>query len=392
MKNVLIIQRRMTEYRIPMFDALRQQLLENDVNLQVAYGTATKAEAMRADTGDLSWGVRIKNLYLHVGKSQLVWQQIPRQLLTEQALIIMSHENGLLKNNLLILHKQRYNNKVKLAFWGHGTNFQAQGKNNIRERLKAWTALQVDWWFAYTALSVDKIIGYGYPAQQITCLNNATDVGMLKVWQANISDDEKGKLLQKLELHGTHLAIFLGGLYREKRLDFLFAAADKIRDRLPDFELLIIGDGPQSEMVRAFAKSRHWCRWAGARHSRAKVLYASLGRIMLNPGAVGLGILDSFALGIPLLTTNCNIHGPEISYLESGRNGFVVNNNLPEYTEMAVKMLCDDSLYQQFKKNCVLDSSKYDLEKMVHNFSIGIMKALAYEKINPYMHSGHSFK
>ncbi len=52
-KHVLIIQRRMTEYRVPMFEALRTRLAQDGVTLQVAYGTPTALEALRNDTGVL---------------------------------------------------------------------------------------------------------------------------------------------------------------------------------------------------------------------------------------------------------------------------------------------------------------------------------------------------
>lgn len=380
MKNVLIIQRRMTEYRIPMFDALRHRLIENDINLQVVYGAPTTAESTRKDSGNLPWGIRINNHYLRVGKSHIVWQSIPRQLLADQDLIIMSHENSLLKNHFLLFQK-RYHDKVKLAFWGHGANFQSMRKSTVRERFKAWTTRFVDWWFAYTQLSVEKLILNGFSPERITCLNNAIDVTSIQKWRVEITEEERRTLMRALGLRGTHLAIFLGGLYADKRLDFLCSSADELKRLLSDFELVIIGDGPQREMIRVFAASRPWCRWVGARHDREKVLYASLGQVMLNPGLVGLGILDSFALGIPLLTTDCGIHSPEISYLKSGYNGLMVTDDLQVYTKMAIRVLTDRSFRDTLANNCIRDLARYSLDNMVNNFSIGILKALSADKL-----------
>src|SRR6185369_14298488 len=240
--NVLIIQRRMTEYRVPLFNALRRKLAEQGVNLQVVYGTPTAVEAGRKDSGSLPWGIEAPCFYLPLNRAQLVWQHIPRKLLAEQDLIIIPHENMLLANYLL-LFLRRFRKTTRLAFWGHGANFQSRDTNNLRERLKAWTARQVDWWFAYTTASVKKVVASGFAPQQTTCLNNAVDMGALQQWQAAISADERHALLQELGLGGKRLAVFIGGLYREKRLDFLCAVADDLRQSLPDFELLIIGDG-----------------------------------------------------------------------------------------------------------------------------------------------------
>ena len=46
-RKVLIIQRRMTEYRVPMFEALRRRLEQEQISLQVVYGRPTSAEQLR---------------------------------------------------------------------------------------------------------------------------------------------------------------------------------------------------------------------------------------------------------------------------------------------------------------------------------------------------------
>src|SRR6185369_13165326 len=374
--NVLIIQRRMTEYRVPLFNALRRKLAEQGVNLQVVYGTPTAVEAGRKDSGSLPWGIEAPCHYLPLLASQAVWQQIPRHILTEQDLVIIPHENMLLANYLL-LFLRGFRGQGKIAFWGHGANFQSKNTYGFRDRFKAWTARQVDWWFAYTAASVEKVVASGFAPQQVTCLNNAVDVGVLQNQLATITLGERQELLQGLGLTGKQLAVFIGGLYPDKRLGFLCAAADKLRQRLSDFELLVIGDGPQRELVRNFAASRPWFRWAGARHGRDKALHLSLGRIILNPGLVGLNILDSFAFGLPLITTDCGIHSPEIAYLRSGQNGIMTADDPSAYADAAERMLTDEELREELAANCRADANRYTLENMVDNFSTGILSALA---------------
>ncbi len=375
-KHVLIIQRRMTQYRVPLFDALRRRLAENGVVLQVVYGTPTATEHERKDSGALPWGIKIPCRYLSLGSLQLVWQHIPDQLLAEQDLIIIPHENMLLANYpLLLLHWCRHH--AKLAFWGHGANFQSRGKNGFRDRLKTWTARQADWWFAYTTASVQKIVASSFTPQRITCLDNAVDVEALQQWRSAVAPEERQALLTALGLEGERLAVFLGGLYPDKRLAFLWEVADELRRRLPDFELLIVGDGPQRDLAKNFAALRPWCRWVGARHGRDKALHLSLGRVMLNPGLVGLNILDSFAMGLPLLTTDCGIHSPEIAYLRSGLNGVMTADEPTQYADAAQRLLTDERFRQGLAENCRADAGRYTLDNMVEQFCTGILCALA---------------
>jgi glycosyltransferase involved in cell wall biosynthesis len=372
-KSVLIIQRRMTEYRVSLFEQLRESLKKKNITLTVVYGTPKENEKLRKDDAKLTWGYAIPNRYFNIDNIQLVWQKIPSTILTQQDLIIMPHESSLLMNYYL-LFKKRFN-RIKLAFWGHGENFQAQS-NGFRERIKSWIARQVDWWFGYTELSVQKIIKNGYPKDRITCLNNSIDTNQLRKWKAELRKEEVINLRSSLGFEGERIGIFLGSFHKDKRIKFLLDSCDRIKKILPDFEFLFIGDGLLRTLIQQYVKERSWAHWVGAIHGREKVLHMSLGKIMLNPGLVGLGILDSFALGIPMITTDCKIHSPEIAYLESGRNGIMTPDNVESFVDSVVSLLNDDQLRNKIASACIEDSHRYSLEKMVDNFCEGILKAL----------------
>ncbi len=376
--NVLIIQRRMTNYRVPLFESMRHRLAEAGVNLHVASGTPISVEVTKRDGGILSWGLKIPCRYWKFNGLQIAFQPIPKALLKQQDLVVITHENAMIFNYWLLL-RRRFT-RTRIAFWGHGGNFQSVIKNSLSEKLKTWIAAKVDWWFAYTSLSVEKVISTGFPENRITCLNNTIDVDELVSCRKSISSKEIDSLRDSLGLYSNNVGIFIGSLYKEKRLNFLFTTVDKLKQRLPDFELLIIGDGPLRDMVRNSIAARPWTRWVGAKHDREKVLYASLGHVMLNPGLVGLGILDSFTMGLPMVTTDCGIHSPEIAYLESGRNGLMTANDSKAFVDGVLSLYKNPALRDSMVAACKEDSTRYSLEKMVKNFSLGILKALDCDK------------
>jgi len=375
-RHVLIVQRRLTQYRVPLFERMQQCLSEVGVELNVVIGTPMPEEVVKEDGGVLAfpWSLEIPCRYYRLNGLQFVFQPIPKTLLTQQDLVIVAHENTLLLNYCLLIRKRF--SKMRFAFWGHGANFQTHKKNSFGEKLKSWTAAKADWWFAYTSLSVEHIIKSGFPREYITCLNNSIDVNVLTRFSESIFQSDIELLRIKLGFVGKHVGIFLGSLYAEKRLDFLFESADELRIQLPDFELIIIGDGPLRHMVRNFAEKRFWVRWVGARHGREKVLHMSLGHVMLNPGLVGLGILDSFAMGLPMVTTDCGIHSPEIAYLESGRNGLMVGNDIKAYVEGVLSLFTNSTMHDSMAAACEEDSTRYSLDKMVENICRGIFKAI----------------
>ena len=177
------------------------------------------------------------------------------------------------------------------------------------------------------------------------------------------------------------VGIYLGSLYADKRLGFLLDAALGIRKSIPDFSLVIIGEGPEHERVKAFCDRHDWAHQVGARRGREKALYMAAGQIMLNPGLVGLGlgILDSFACRVPILTTDCHIHSPEVAYLQNGYNGVMTSNTMDDYINTAIKTLENPDVLSALKIGCEASAELYTLDKMVSRFADGVSQALAYK-------------
>ena len=75
---------------------------------------------------------------------------------------------------------------------------------------------------------------------------------------------------------------------------------------------------------------------------------------MINPGLVGLSIIDSFAAGIPIITTTSKIHSPEISYLQHNYNGLILENDFELYSKQVIMLLQVIKLYYQAVKKMEL--------------------------------------
>ena len=99
------------------------------------------------------------------------------------------------------------------------------------------------------------------------------------------------------------------------------------------------------------------------------------------PYYLGLGLLDSFALETPIITTSNPFHGPEIEYLENGENGFITNDNIYDYTSKVVEVLKNKS-YLDLIEGCILIAEKITLKAMVENFEGGVLSCLNVLKQN----------
>lgn len=362
------MQRRLTHYRVPFFEMLRGDLHAAGLDLRLAYGAPTTEEASKKDGAELAWGTKLATTYWWGGK--LCWQPFSAHARTA-AVTVITAENKLLCN----LAEQYLARSRRVMLWGHGANLQGK-RGSLRERFKSRVAMQADWWLAYTDLSRDLVAAQGFPPDRITVLDNSVDTAELRSQFAAVTSDQLAQMRADLGMGTGPVGIFLGSLYAEKRIEFLLEAARAIRRQLPTFELLIVGTGPLDGVVRAAAQQSPWIKVLGLRKGAQKALVASLADVMLNPGLVGLNILDSFAGGLPMITTDCGLHSPEIAYLKPGVNGAITADDMHAYVEACIELLCNEDLRARLKTNCLADAGHYTLEHMSRQFTQGVVAAL----------------
>jgi glycosyltransferase involved in cell wall biosynthesis len=251
----------------------------------------------------------------------------------------------------------------------------------LRERWKKFLSLRVDWWFAYTELTADILLGAGYSKKRITCLDNAIDSGAFERELALISEEQLRTLRVEIGAEeGARIGLFCGTLYPDKRLDYMVDAADQVHAALPDFKLVVIGDGPSAGELKAAAASRPWLKWLGVRRGLEKAGYFRLADIAFNPGAVGLHVLDAFCAGIPLATTSDARHGPEVAYLKDGQNGIIADGGPNDYAARIIELWSDPAAYQRICTRAKEGAKLYTLQNMVNRFADGIESCLALPK------------
>lgn len=371
--TVLLVERRLTHYRMPVFDCLRAELDKAGVVLRFVHGQPAPSELKKGDAGSLPWAEPVTNRYWRLGGKDLCWQPLPDDTRTVD-LVILNQENSLLSNYPFLFRRKR--GGPRLAFFGHGANLQSSRPDGLRERFKRWTSHRVDWWFAYTDMSVELVAASGFPRERITNVENAVDTAVMRAELASVRPEELAALRQRLGLAGGRVALYLGSLYAEKRLDFLIEAADRLHAADGMFRLVIVGDGSLREAVSQACEARPWCVWVGARTGREKALYLALADVILSPGAVGLGILDSFVAGVPMVTTDCGLHGPEAAYLRQRENGVLTENNVAAFVEAVERLLVDENYRTRLAMGCRVAADHYTVENMAKRFADGIIRCL----------------
>lgn len=377
MKTVRYIFPTSHHYRLPFHERLRKLLLEHDVDYRVVYCEPGEENRKKKDTVDIAWGVKVPRTDLPGG---LIYQHGLREGLGAD-LAIIQQENALAMNYLLNVASAA--GAARVAYFGHGRNFQSRNPQGLSESWKRFWAKRCDWWFGYTDETRRHVEALGYPPERITVFNNAVDTTALTELSAGIDEAEVARIEASLGIAGTNLCVFVGGLYPDKRLDFLVEAGERIRREIPDFEMLVVGGGVDQPKLEAMAASRPWLFVAGPRFGREKVALMKGAKLFLMPGLVGLAVLDAAALDLPIVTTDYPYHSPEIAYLRAGGQGEIVPEwtSSEHYAAAVIALLRDEERRQALQQAGRQVMQTITIDKMAGRFAEGVLKALRQPKL-----------
>jgi L-malate glycosyltransferase len=373
-KKVIIYQYRLLHYRTELFDKLKVRCKKDNIELVLIHGQATNFESLKKDEGFLPWAIPVKNKYFRLKSRDILWQPVTKNILNAD-LVIFMQENRLISNYFIQFLSLFL--KYKTAYWGHGYNFQSSNPNGLREKWKRFLVKSVDWWFAYTEMTSNYVLESSFPLSKITCLNNSIDTDHFKKQIESIQTSDLDELREQLGIqNNAQTALFCGSLYRQKRIDIIIESALLIKKRVPNFHLIVIGDGPLKPELVELAKEHTWIHVVGVKNGIEKAKYFKLASIMFNPGLVGLHIVDAFCASLVMVTLKDSAHSPEIAYLEDKKNGLIVDGGSPEYAEAIINLYNNPQLLDSMRINAKQASNTYTLDNMVENFAQGIKRAI----------------
>ena len=382
MPRILIIQAQMKHYRIPLFTRLFEILSQDGIELRVVYSAPHGLHATLNDGGELpaEVGRQIKGHWLG---GRVIYQPLWREIV-EADLVITGHENKYLMNLWLFLLSALRLKTV--ALWGLGPCME-EDQSRVSHWLREQAPKSVDWYFAYTDGIVPYLKQHGVPTDRITSVQNAVDTTELRKSVGVISDDEVAQSKLRLGIPAGPAGIYCGVLEPTKHLPFLVESARLIRQQVSDFQLLIVGTGPDRSWMEKMADENPWIHYLGPKFGRDKALALRMADIFMLPGRVGLAVLDSFAAGLPLFTTELSIHCPEVAYLADGYNGRKSADDVQKYAAAVVETLNSPAVLENMRQNALLTASKYTIEGMAENFRSGIKQCLAQRGSKPQMAS-----
>jgi glycosyltransferase involved in cell wall biosynthesis len=362
-RSVLFVQPYTATYRVPFFEELRRQLLDRGASLDLLVGQALGKHAARGDTVALPWATTVPSRLLTVAGKHLRLKALWRGARPD--LTVLPHGSGWVDNYGYLLKRW------DVALWGQGKNFVTDG-HAVDRALEAWQLRSARHYFAYTEAGGRAVTEAGVPRDRVTVVRNTVDTRALR---AAVQAADAGATAAELGVDPRWTALFVGGLDAAKRLDVLIEAADLVAADVPAFTLLVAGDGVEAPLVRAAVRTRPHVRYVGPADEVRKAALASVAQLIMMPGRVGLVAVDSFALGLPVVTTAWSQHAPEFDYLTDATS-VVAPDDVRSYAEAVAGLLQDPDRTARLRRACWASMEEYSVESMAARFVDGIATTL----------------
>lgn len=344
--KVSVVQPRLPYYRVPFFNRLAEP-----GHLQLT--------VLHTGAADYPREVEFKEIrvrQLEVGG--LNYQCRLRKLVYDAAVVVLPLNVRGINNVLLTLGRQSY----RVIYWGQGL-----GRSTWANHVRHWMVQRASAAVFYSEEGKNMFEALGVPSRKLFVAPNT-----LYVPNASFEPNIK-----------RHTFLFIGRLQRRKRIDELLRAFAEVKEDLPRHVTVeIVGTGAIRKDLERLA------RHLGIRNSVTfwgrivdhKQLKAICQRALayVSPGAVGLGLLHSFAYGVPVVTRRNGDHGPEVNNLTDGINGRFYEGTvsqlgviLKEITENpTISRRLGESAFIHFKRERSLD-------KMVAGFREALDYTLA---------------
>ena len=238
--------------------------------------------------------------------------------------------------NLRLLNYYKFYRKKywnKLIGWGHhkgcstGNSLASWMRLHFFKKFKALVF--------YDPLTKEEYIHSGFDSKNLFVANNTQYV------------DNKRVRLEK----GKTYFLYVGRIQERKRLDLAILAFSELKHQVSDEKLKfkIVGGGNFDDLYKLAKelKIENDIIFIGPTHDEDKLseLYSSA-IAYVSPGHVGLGVLHSFAFGVPVITCLERRHSVEFGNCKP-ENSFVVQFNKESIAESMITLYQNKELQQQ---------------------------------------------
>lgn len=340
MKSILILQDALTEYRRPVIDELAR------------YYRITVLHAGLAKETGLSNYVEVIVPQLRIGPFHL--QNIASIYRTQRQFdVVISMFDLRWPAYIMPFVRKRH---TKWIQWGH-----RYSDNRLANVVRDFLMKKADRILLYGEEEIPRMAARGVDISKVVVAPNTIHVPNY----ADMSSADKNSLL------------FVGRLQPRKRIDLIIRAFSELQERIADNIVLdIVGGGLLDGELRQLADKLGIAQkviFHGPVQDHAELASVfSRAYAYVSPGPVGLGVLHSFAYGVPVVTLREGRHGPEFKNLSHNQNALILESE--EHLGPALEWICNHpEAVQVLGHNAYL---QYSQNRTLNHMLAGFRKAI----------------
>lgn len=244
-----------------------------------------------------------------------------------------------------------YNKKYwhRLIGWGHLAGRTSH--NKVAEMVRFHFFKKFRALVYYDAATRDDYIAHGFEPERLFVANNTQYVDPATVH----TDEERTYFL------------YVGRIQERKGLEIALKAFAKLKKQTeaPKLEFVVVGGGDASSLKRTAGEEgiMESVKFVGPVHDQAKLgVWFSHALAYVSPGHVGLGVLHSFACGVPVITCTGRLHSVEI-YNCNDENSLVVPYTVDDvygamsslYADKELQQKLSKAAYKHYWEKCTID-------------------------------------
>ncbi|HUW85217.1 MAG TPA: glycosyltransferase family 4 protein [Phycisphaerae bacterium] len=270
----------------------------------------------------------------------------------------------------------------KVIHWGHtlgkGTP-QRDWKWSIRRQVMRLA----DGVLLYGEREREALARLGMRMDKVLVAPNALDTRQARLLRGALTESMLAHFRGQKGLVGRRILLYVGRLLPEKRVTQLVEAMPHLRRRVPDAKLVIIGDGPERDMIAKLIKrldTTGAVDMVGAVFDEQELaLYFMCAELAVSAGGIGLMVNHAFAYGVPVLTSdNLWIHGPEVAMIRPGVTGMFFRDQQPSsLAACAATLMNDPAKRAQMRQACIrMIDGRYNEKAMARAFDDAVRYVL----------------
>lgn len=359
-KNVGIFVNEMFHYR----EGIYRLLLNSEIhNINIFTGNKKNTNLPITEIPEIKCDIFGKTFWYQKGVRKIIKSY-------NLDIVIIQYTPYMVSSRFLTLFNK--SRDYKIVAWTHG--YYRGNREGFKAKTLEKALKRADGILFFSEDMVEIYKEKGFSKDNMFYTDNTLDTDTIFRIQQELSDTRVDNFRRKYNIRNKKVILFVGRIIKSKRLKVLLKAMEFLKEKNiePPF-LFIIGDGEQKSFLqhRFMDTLSKYISWEGKITNEKELApFFTVADLFVMPGKTGLSINHAFSYGLPYITTNDDIHAPEIILLEAGKNGQYFNGN--DSLDLAKKIneiLYSHEKLKKYSKNAVNTIKKrYNVKNMYDNF------------------------